>query len=107
VPSTDYFNQLANAAQEWSKKQPDDATGLARRLLEFRQGCSTLILAEHRPLSPEDRRWLVKNCQEWAQEIDHELTDLEAGKNPAEIRRRADATVRQLVDALQKKARES
>jgi hypothetical protein len=100
----DYLNRLADAAEEWSKQRSDDAAGLAKRIGEMRQGCSTLIFAEHKPLSDEDRRWLVRFCKRWASELDKERAALEAGQPVAQVRAEADATVRQIVEVLRTRA---
>jgi hypothetical protein len=38
-----YLEHLADGAHEWFNKRPDDAASLARRITEFRQGCTVLI----------------------------------------------------------------
>ncbi len=101
----DYLNGLAGAAQEWSRQRPETPQALARRIGQMRQGCSTLILAEHRPLKAEDRKWLVERCRAWAARFDRHLADLEAGKDALEVRREMDQTVERLVQALRERAR--
>ena len=54
-------------------KRPDDPIDLARRIGEFRQGCSVLILSPHKPLSGQDRAWLVGKCRAWAAKLDAHL----------------------------------
>jgi hypothetical protein len=102
-----YLNRLADAAAEWFQVRPDDAAGLALRLGEFRQGCSTLILSEHRPLTPDDRAWLAENCRSWSARLDGYLVALEAGANPLIIRRQADRMIDQLISTLRARARAS
>jgi hypothetical protein len=98
--AADYLRRLAAEAKEWSNQRPEEPAALAKRILEFRQGCSTLIFAEHKPLAAEDRRWLVQKCQEWAAKFDQALAALEGGKEVAEVRKEMDATMAQLVQAL-------
>jgi len=100
VPRDAYLARLADEAGEWFAKRPDDPSGLARRIVEFRRGCSTLILADHRPLSAEDRAWLVAKCRAWASRLDAHLAAVEAGKAPLAVRAEADETVRKLIAAL-------
>jgi hypothetical protein len=106
VPANEYLNRLADAAEEWFNKRPDKPTELAQRLNEFRQGCSTLILAEHRPLAAKDRQWLVEKCRAWAQKLNKHLADLEAGRDLSLVQKDADETVNKLKDALRTRARE-
>lgn len=100
----DYLRSLAVAAEDWFKKRPDDAAGVALRIAQFRQGCSQLILAEHRPLAPEDKVWLVERCQAWAKKLDDHLAAVESGRAPAEVRAEADVTIKKLVDAINTRA---
>jgi hypothetical protein len=44
-----YLSALADGAEQWFNKRPETAEALARRILQFRQGCSRLLLAEHAP----------------------------------------------------------
>jgi hypothetical protein len=104
APPTEYLKTLASAADEWFKKTPADAPALAQRLGEFRQGCSTLLLAEHKPLAPADRAWLKERCQAWAVKINKQLADLESGKPVPEVQQAADDMVRQIATALRTRA---
>jgi hypothetical protein len=97
VPPADYLNRLADAAEEWFKKRPEDAPALARRLNEFRQGCSTLILAQHKPLADMDRPWLAERCRAWATKLDKALSDVESGRDVAQVRAEADETARHIA----------
>jgi hypothetical protein len=99
-----YLNALADAAADWFKKRPDNAPALARRIGEFRQGCTTLIFAEHKPLPERERLWLVERCRLWARKIDEHLAQLEDGGAVAEVRAEMDQTVTRLVDALRGEA---
>jgi hypothetical protein len=105
VPRDAYLHRLADAAGEWFDQRPEDAAGTAKRLNEFRGGCSALLLAEHRPLTEDDRRWLKDKCREWAAKLDAALAEVEAGQ-VQKGRDDADATARQLVEALHKRAAE-
>jgi hypothetical protein len=100
----EYLSGLATAADEWFKKTPSDPQELATRISQFRAGCSTLILAEHRPLSKEDRQWLVDKCRAWATKIDGHLAALESGTSTTDVRTAMDDTVRKLSTALRERA---
>ena len=104
VPPARYLERLADAADEWFNKRPEDALGLARRLGEFRQGCSLLIQAEHRPLPAEERKWLVRRCREWGVQLDKLQEALDAGQEVAQVRTAADETIKKLIDALRSRA---
>jgi hypothetical protein len=106
LPPAAYLDRLADAAADWFRARPDEPIALARRLAELREGCSVLILSEHRPLSPEDRTWLVERCRSWAAKLDAHLTAVEAGEDPAKVRAAADETVNRLIAALRERARE-
>jgi hypothetical protein len=99
-----YLEALADAAGDWFKKRPETAPDLARRIGQFRQGCSTLLLTEHVPLTELDRQWLKERCRLWAGKLDRQLADLEAGKAVAAVRAETDATVKQLAAALRQRA---
>lgn len=99
-----YLNRLADAADQWFNKRPETRQALARRIIQFRQGCSTLILSEHKPLTPEDRQWLIEKCQAWAAKLDGQLTALEAGVNLSVVREASDETIQNLITALRKRA---
>jgi hypothetical protein len=99
-----YLHALADAAGDWFSKRPNDAPGLARRINEMRRGCSTLILAEHRPLSDADRDWLRERCRAWAGKFDKSLAELEGGKDVRKVRAEMDATVNQLIKAIRARA---
>lgn len=105
VTPSDYLNRLADAAGEWFKKRPDDQVALARRIAEFRQGCSVLILADHKPLSVDDRTWLVEKCRAWAAKLDAHLAAVKAGRDPLQVRAETDETVDTLIRALRDRAR--
>ena len=96
----EYLNQLANGAEEWFKKRPADAPALAKRIGEFRQGCSQLLLADHQPLLSRDRDWLLERCRAWARTFDDNLVAVEAGEPVERVCAAMDETVRKLVAAL-------
>jgi hypothetical protein len=100
-----YLHHLADAAAEWFDLRPEAPMDLARRLGEFRQGCSVLILSPHKPLSAQDRAWLVEKCRAWAAKLDSEIASLKSGEDPAAVRDQADATATALVKALRDRAK--
>lgn len=104
LPPRDYLNHLADAAQDWFKKRPETAPELARRIAQFRQGCSTLILAEHQSLAPADRDWLRERCRVWATKLDGHLAAIEAGEDVVSVRTAADETVNKLIKAIRDRA---
>lgn len=102
----EYLNHLANAADEWFKKRPETPAALAKRISEFRDGCTTLLLAEHRPLTAETKAWLRERCSVWAGKLDAHRAALEAGQPVPTVRDAADDTIRKLIQAMRKKAEE-
>jgi hypothetical protein len=100
VSSKEYLEALAAGGQAWFNKRPNDAAGLAQRILEMRQGCNRLILSDHPPLSAAEQKWLKDKCRVWAAKFDDQLAALEAGADPAEVRRAMDEIVTNLVKAL-------
>jgi len=105
LPPAVYLDRLADAGGEWFKKRPDDPIALARRIGEFRQGCSVLILSPHKPLAAQDRAWLVDKCRGWAAKLDAHLAALEGGASAARVRDDADATINKLIAALRDRAK--
>jgi hypothetical protein len=99
-----YLNHLADAAHEWFNQRPDTPLALARRIAEFREGCSVLILSPHRPLPDEDRVWLVEKCRAWAAKLDAHLATVEAGQDVLKVRGEVDATINRLIDTLHERA---
>ncbi len=100
-----YFTRLADDAHGWFKKRPVTAKSLAIRIGQFRQGCSTLILADHRPLSAADRKWLTDKCRVWAVKFNHHLIAAEADDpDVINIRDAADRTIQKLIEALRSRA---
>ncbi len=94
------FSTLAEFADEWEKKQPDDAAGMARRLHEFREGCTALQLADDLPLSVADTLWLKGRCAEWSAEIDAHLRTLERSRDVPAVSTAATATSRRIAAEL-------
>jgi hypothetical protein len=100
-----YLEHLADGAQEWYKKRPDDQLALANRLREFRQGCTVLIASPHRPLAAADRTWLIEKCRAWAAKLDTHLADLDSGQSVGKVRSDADDTINKLITALRERAK--
>ena len=99
-----YLNSLADSAHEWFNQRPDRPQALARRIAEFRQGCSVLIFSVHKPLPEEDRIWLVEKCRTWAMKLDAHLAAVEAGRDVLKVRAETDATIDRLEMALRERA---
>ncbi len=99
-----YLNRLADEADEWFNKRPDNPAAAAKRILEFRQGCSFLLLADHSSLTPADRDWLKEKCRKWSETLDSTLVSLEKNQDTAAAIAAVDAMVRNLSNALREKA---
>jgi len=95
---------LADLAAEWGKKTPATPAELARRLVEFREGCAAIQLAENLPLSDPNRQWLRLRCGDWAAALDGHLRTLEDTRDTAAVRTAADRTVAGLVAELRARA---
>jgi hypothetical protein len=104
VAAGEYLTALADGAGAWFNQRPETAPELARRISELRQGCTTLLLADHRALSRSDRDWLLTECRAWAQALDEHLAAVEAGEDVLTVRSAADETVNSLMDALRERA---
>ncbi len=102
----EYLNHLADAAEEWFKKRPETPATVAKRISEFRDGCTMLLLAEHRPLADDTRKWLRERCSAWAGKLDAHRSGIEAGQDVRVVRDAADETVKKLIQALRTKAAE-
>ncbi len=100
----DYLLALAAGADEWFRDEPTTRFGLARRLGEFRAGCSRILLDDHDLLGKEDRDWLKDRFRESADEFDQRLVALESGVALEEVRASVDSTVTNLVEALESRA---
>ncbi|MFH5806798.1 hypothetical protein ACG2DA_22355, partial [Alienimonas sp. DA493] len=81
-----YLDGLADEAEEWFGKRPEAAPAVAKRIAEFRTGCSVLILAEHPALSEASAELLREKCRNWAAALDDQLAAVEAGEPPLEVR---------------------
>ena len=79
---------------------------LAQRILEFRQGCSALILSDHKPLSPADREWLIEKCQGWAEKLDAQVAAVENSNHIQTVRQEMDETVRNIITTLRNRAKQ-
>ena len=95
-----YLQHLADGAQEWFKKRPETRADLALRITQFRNGCDAMLAAEHKPLKPADKAWLLERCRVWRGKFEQQLTALERGDEVAQVRGEADATVEKLVQTL-------
>lgn len=102
-----YLNRLAQEAEEWFRESPNTPTDLALRIHELRSGCTRLILAEHQALPAPEKTWLVGKCREWAGKIDAQLSALESGAPPPDVRLAVDEIVHKLAAALRAKATEN
>jgi hypothetical protein len=100
----EYLNSLAATSEEWFNKRPEDAAEVAKRISEFRAGCSRLIFSPHAALAQADRDWLVEKCRAWAKKLDDHLTELERGGDALKVRGDADDTIRKLQGALRERA---
>ncbi|MCA9109633.1 MAG: hypothetical protein KDA52_06780 [Planctomycetaceae bacterium] len=105
-PADVYLTQLATAADDWFKKRPEDGDGVKKRITQFRDGCSTLISSSHKPLSAEDREWLVEKCKAWRGKLDEQIAALDAGTDPLTARAATDEIVNKLMTALRTRAEE-
>ena len=56
------YAKLADLSDEWNKKPTEDRLALAKRLTEFRLGCSALQAANNLPLSAAEDAWLKGRC---------------------------------------------
>ncbi|QDT71724.1 hypothetical protein [Lacipirellula limnantheis] len=105
IPADQYLTMLSQAANQWFNKKPDSADSLRARLIQFRDGCDTLLAAPHAQLAAADKEWLLKRCRAWRDGIEIRLAELDAGEfDIAEVRRRADELVEKAVDALHQRA---
>ena len=95
-----YYDKLADAADEWSHDRPESRPDLARRLGEFRVGCSLLLLDPHEPLKKHEGEedWLVNRCRRWAARLDELMATTDAGEEPVDkLRAEADELVRRVT----------
>ena len=104
LPAPAYLNNLADAAEQWFEQQPEDPVTLAKRITEFRLGCTRLIYAEEKPLSAEEKRWLDEQCRLWSESLDNALEAIDARPQPSQVRHNIDEMVRHVARALRTKA---
>ena len=97
------YAKLADLSDEWNKKPTDDRLALAKRLTEFRLGCSALQAANDLPLSAVEVAWLKGRCAEWANRIDGHLRDLDATGDVAAVRAAATATAAGIARELRER----
>ena len=97
------YTELAQLADEWNKKPTPDRHALARRLTEFRLGCSDLIAADL-PLSESETDWVKDRCREWAALIDAHLRDLDATGDVGRVRADSTATASNIARELRTRA---
>jgi hypothetical protein len=101
-----FFNTLADAAEDWFLERPRDREPLIERLNQFSAGCSKLIESPLETLSAEDRQWLRERCGRWKTAIDGLSAQLAAGQSPPQtIRDAADDIIRRLQVALRERSR--
>ncbi len=105
VPADAHLNALADAAAEWFNERPSDPAGLVKRIGEFRRGCSVLLLADHKPLSDDDRQWLLERCRTWAGKLDAHLAAAESSDEVIKVRTETDETINKLIDSLRARAK--
>jgi hypothetical protein len=105
APPAEYLRGLAESAAEWFDREPTTRAELAARIVQFRHGCSTLMLSDHPPLSDADRVWLQSRCRLWADKLNAHLVDLESGRDIVDVRSDVDGVVLKLVEALETRAR--
>jgi hypothetical protein len=104
LPPAEYLRELADEADEWFKQRPEDTAALAKRIDQMRQGCRTLLEADHPPLSVEDRAWLRERCRAWQGKFDDAFAAVEAGRDPAAVQAEVDATVNRIAEVLRERA---
>ncbi|MBX3421791.1 MAG: hypothetical protein KF752_09585 [Pirellulaceae bacterium] len=107
LPAADYLESLADAAEDWFNKRPDDAVSLAQRIASFERGCDELLIAKHPQLDDVTRAWLVERCQLWKSKLIAQRTELESGASDVEQTiQAADQTIRTLQTALRDQAKQ-
>lgn len=100
----EYLNNLADSANEWFNKRPDNKDDLIKRLTQFRNGCDTLIRAPHAPLAKADREWLIERCGVWSQKLHDQVAALQKGEDVSAILETSDGIINKLMDAMRKRA---
>lgn len=98
------LTKLSGLALEWNKKQPQNRTELAKRLLEFRQGCSQLLLNPP-PLTKPHQVWFAARCGDWASSIEQHLHALEVGADFSKALEEARALSADIATELAERAK--
>ena len=91
------FGKFAELADQWNAKPTPDATALAQRLIEFRQGCAAIQLARDLPLPADDIRWLKLRCADWAAKIEDHLRTLEETGDTEAVQASVRSTIADIV----------
>ena len=100
-----YFKILIDGAESWKKVNNNSPAQLATSINQFRQGCSVLLLSEHKPLPDSDKQWLRERCHDWADKLDRLLTRLENREEDFQVlRAAADEINQKLLEALRNQA---
>jgi hypothetical protein len=97
------FSELAALVGEWGNKPPTDRESLAKRLSEFRLGCSQLQAADL-GLPPADSDWLKGRCVAWSAALDGHLRTLDETGDTAAVLAAASETVRGIRGELLQRA---
>ncbi|MCA9048703.1 MAG: hypothetical protein KDA89_08240 [Planctomycetaceae bacterium] len=100
-----FLDHLADAAGQWSNKQPSDNSELRERLAQFSEGCGQLIRTleqqQLNQLTPEAQQWLHDRCLAWKGRIDGHIAAIDNQSESFEqVRDHADETVEKLITAL-------
>jgi hypothetical protein len=101
-----YLTHLADGAHEWFDVKPVQPVDLAKRLGEFRKGCSVLLLSRHQPLPDDDRQWLEVKCRAWAASLDHAVAQVELHRDATAVRENTAEFVDTLVNELRNRAQQ-
>jgi len=97
-----YWQRLATVKRWWFSEKPANKVQLALRMGQLSQGCSVLILQEHRHLPPEAGERLRQKCRDWAKELNGYIVELQKGDADfQEIQKKTDALVIRLSDKLE------
>ncbi len=102
---TMFFEQLVSAAREWHDERPTTEVALAKRMLEFRAGCTALQLSPLSSLSAADRDWLRQQCRRWSDQIEEQLASLESGEHPRQVHDAMNKLVDEATTSLRERTR--
>lgn len=108
VSAPDYLRLLSERAGEFDQGDLTTAAGLDRRLTEMLAACQALNEAPHRPLTPNDRKWLQERCRDWIDKLEKErsrlrVTDVDTAV-VREVRDASQKIIRTLRDKLNERA---